>query len=523
MGDDNPLAGGQRLVEIVGFGALNVDYIAGASRLSRRLAEQVSESTARFEWNTEGAVDEATISKAIERLGASSLDASLGGSAWITIFALAQMRVDVQLGYVGVVGRIETPGLSFVRQMDLLSIDRRWVARRPDRMCGTCLSYLEEAERVMLTHPGANFAMADHLRQHGDRIAGYLARAKIVHVTSFLDEATPPLMLEVLTEARRRNPALRISFDPGFDWAEHRSLAVEGILALADLLFVNHREFKALGDYAVGESDEVLAARVLTRCTAGCTVFVTKRYDYIEAFRDSPAGVLAQRFQLRRPTRETALEDATGAGDVFAAAVLASQTSRRLQGELGTLLGLSLARHRTLHDQVRSSVPPYLGGGFLQSAEKLSGPGTRPPAVLLAHDSGAQWEVLRHFLREDCGLTVHSLSQRDLHQGDVSGTLTERLARCGFAVCVLSASRVMSDGERRAGEDVVHQVGIFQGHYGFGRVALLTEEGCAAFSNIAGLIRLNFTPGRIDSTFWELKRMLMREGLLPPGGSRHDR
>ncbi|MEU1075972.1 MULTISPECIES: PfkB family carbohydrate kinase [unclassified Streptomyces] len=520
---DSRLRGGQRLVEIVGFGALNVDYIAGASRLSRRLAEQVSESTARFEWNTEGAADEVTISKAIERLGTSSLDASLGGSAWITIFALAQMRVDVQLGYVGVAGRIETPGLSFVRQMDLLGIDRRWVARRPDRLCGTCLSYLEDAERVMLTHPGANFAMADHLRQHGDRIAGYLAQARIVHVTSFLDEATPPLMLEVLTEARRRNPALRISFDPGFDWAQHRSPAVREILALADLLFVNHREFKALGDYAVGESDEVLAARVLAGCAAGCTVFVTKRYDFVEVFRSSPAGVLAQRFQLRRPTRESALEDATGAGDVFAAAVLAAQTSRRLQVELGTFLGLSLARHRTLHGQLRTSAPPHLDAGFLQSAEKLSGPGSRPPAVLLAHDSGAQWEMLRRFLRDDCSLVVHTLGQDELHGGEVSRLFADRLARCGFAVCVLSATRVMSDGERRAGEDVVHQVGILQGHYGFGRVALLTEEGCAAFSNIAGLIRLDFSPGRIHSTFWELERMLVREGFLPPGGSRHDR
>jgi hypothetical protein len=66
-------------------------------------------------------------------------------------------------------------------------------------------------------------------------------------------------------------------------------------------------------------------------------------------------------------------------------------------------------------------------------------------------------------------------------------------------------------------------VGVFQGHYGFGRVALLTEEGCASFSNIAGLIRLDFAPGRIDSTFWELERTLVREGFLPPGGSRHDR
>lgn len=252
MGPDDSGVCPERSPEIVGFGALNVDLIASASRLSQKMAEQISESTARFEWNIEGPVDEAVITKAIQRLGASSLDASLGGSAWITIFALAQMRVDIRLGYVGVAGRIETPGLSFIRQMDLLGIDRRWVARRSDRLSGMCLSFLDDVERVMLTHPGANFAMAEHLRDNGEAIAAYLARAQVVHVTSFLDKVTPPLMLEVLTAARRLNPLLRISFDPGYDWAEHRTDSIDGILALSDLLFVNHRELKALGDYEPG-------------------------------------------------------------------------------------------------------------------------------------------------------------------------------------------------------------------------------------------------------------------------------
>jgi sugar/nucleoside kinase (ribokinase family) len=504
----------------VGFGALNVDLIASASRLSQRMAERVSESTARFEWNTEGPVDEVTITKAIERLGASSLDASLGGSAWITIFTLAQIRVDIRLGFVGVAGRIETPGLSFIRQMDLLGIDRRWVARRSDRLCGMCLSYLDDVERVMLTHPGANFAMAEHLREFREEIAWYLAGARIVHVTSFLDKATPPLMLEVLADARRLNPALRISFDPGCDWAEHRTEAIRGILALSDLLFVNHREFKALGEYALGESDEILAGRVLELCAPGGTVFVTKRYDLVEVFRSSPAGVLAQRFQLRRPSRETALEDATGAGDVFSAAVLAALLSRRIQVELGSFVGLSLARHRLRHRHLPVAGPPRLGEGFLQSSEQLTGPGTRPTGVLVAHDGGAGWETLRRFLEEDCGLTVHALA-RDVANGDEYARLmSERLGWCGFAVCVLSASRLMAGGGRRASEDVVHQAGIFQGYYGFGRVAILAEEGCEAPSNIGGLIRLDFASGRIDATFLELERMLVREGFLQRGGSR---
>jgi sugar/nucleoside kinase (ribokinase family) len=521
VGLDDNSAGRGRSPEIVGFGALNVDLIASASRLSQRMAERVSESTARFEWNTEGPVDEVVITKAIERLGASSLDASLGGSAWITVFALAQMRVDVRLGFVGVVGRIETPGLSFIRQMDLLGIDRRWVARRSDRLCGMCLSFLDDVERVMLTHPGANFTMADHLREYREEIAEYLAGARIVHVTSFLDEVTPALMLEVLTDARRRNPALLISFDPGCDWAEHCTPDIGGILALSDLLFVNHREFKALGEYELGESDEVLADRVLARCGQGCTVFVTKRYDLVEVFRSSAAGVLAQRFQLRRPGRETAIEDATGAGDVFSASVLAALMSRRIQAELGCFLGLSLARHRMRHRHLPVAGPPLLGNGFLQSPEQLTGPRSRPSGVLVAHDGGAGWETLRRFLREDCGLPVHALARDVVSGGDYARLMRERLVRCGFAVCVLSASRLMAGGGRRASEGVVHQAGIFQGYYGFGRVAILAEEGCEAPSNIGGLIRLDFAPGRIDTVFLELERMLVREGFLR-GGSRHD-
>ncbi|MFD8145375.1 carbohydrate kinase family protein [Streptomyces sp. NPDC059708] len=512
--------------EIVGVGALNVDYIASASRLSARVAGQVTESTARFEWNTEGPVDELAISKAIGRLGTSSLDASLGGSAWLTIFTLAHMRLGLSLGYVGVAGRIETPGLSFVRQMDLLGIDRRWVARKPQRLAGACLSYLEDVERVMLTHPGANFLMAEHLEQYGEQIARYLAGARIVHVTSFLDERTPQALLDVLKRARRLNPALLVSFDPGFAWAENRSDAVDGILMISDLLFVNHREFKALGEYALGESDQVLSQRVLARCRRTCAVFVTKRYDSVEVFRaGQPGAALVERFQLRRPVRETAIEDATGAGDVFSASVIAALASARLHVELGAFLGLSLSRLRAVGTaHAGAGAGPLLGGeGFLQSAEAPSRPGTRSGAVLVAHDEDAEWEALRTFLEDDCRLRVHTLSHPRGDDAPNPQLMREQLGRCAFAICVLSATRVMAAGQRRASESTVHQVGVFQGYYGFGRVAILAEEGCETFSNNAGLIRLDFPPGRISITFVELERMLVREQILAREGHRHDR
>ncbi|GAB3406427.1 hypothetical protein GCM10027569_16910 [Flindersiella endophytica] len=486
------------------------------------MAERVTESTARFEWNREGPVDLQTITAAMQLLGAASLGYSLGGSAWLTIFALAQMGVGVRLGYVGVVGRVEAPGLSFVGQMEELGIDHRWVGERPKWHSGLCLSYIDDTDRVMLIHPGANFEVSGHIYRNLDALAAYLATARYVHVTSFLDHETPGAVLKVLTLAKRLNKLLRVSFDPGFDWSEHPSRAVAGILALADLVFVNYREFKALGRYTPGESDDSIAKKVLARCADGCSIFVTKRYDFVEAFRAVPRGVIAHRFQMRRPMRETELEDATGAGDVFAAAVLASLTSRRLQVELGAVLGLSLARE-TLERQGadRHSALPDLSKGFLRRTERLTGPGEQQSSsVFVMHDENHQRQAVRRFIELDCGLRVCELNSAEVGEEDWPHLMRDYLARCSFAVCLLSSASAAIDGRASVDQNIVHQAGVFQGRYGFGRVALLAEEGCDTFSNIAGLIRLDFPAGQVESTFIELERMLLREGIMRRGGGR---
>jgi sugar/nucleoside kinase (ribokinase family) len=500
--------------EIIGFGALNVDCIASASRLSQRMAERITESTARFEWNRESPVDERTITNAMRNLGAASLSYSLGGSAWLATFALAQMRVGVRLGYVGVVGRVEAPGLSFIGQMEELGIDHRWVGQRPDKLCGICLSYIDDTDRVMLTHPGANFEMFSHIQRNFDGLAAYLASARFVHITSFLDDSTPAEVLKVLIKAKALNPELRLSFDPGFDWAEHPSPEIAGILKLTDLLFVNYREFKALGRYDHGESDDSIARKVLNRCADHCSVFVTKRYDYIETFRIVSEGLLTHRFQLRRPVRETEVEDATGAGDVFAAAVLASLSARRLQVELGAFLGLSLARHKMQRHRTGDQVLPDLSRGFLQQAEILTRTGAGSAGIFIMHDENPQWRKVQRFVGQNCGLPVYELNYLDMAEDNLAEPLQGQLARCSFAVCLLGLSNGAPDRYAPVNQNIIHQIGIFQGRYGFGRVAILSEDGSDTFSNIAGLIRLDFAPGRVDSTFLELERMLRREGLM---------
>ena len=75
----------------------------------------------------------------------------------------------------------------------------------------------------------------------------------------------------------------------------------------------------------------------------------------------------------------------------------------------------------------------------------------------------------------------------------------------------------MADGRARADQNVVYQAGFFQGKYGFGRVALVAEEGCDGFSNIAGIVRLDFRSPQVDATFIDLRGMFQREGLMRVG------
>ena len=507
---------GDRSPEVIGFGALNLDLIASAAKLSTRVVDLVRESTARFEWGSESAVDERVVHQAIERLGTASLDATLGGSAWNVIHALAQMRLGLRLGYVGFVGRVEIPGLSFLRQMDLLGIDRRFVGRDPDAPCGMCLSYIEDGERVLLTHPGANAELADHVERNLEELARYMAGALAIHVTSFLDDRTPDRAVELLQRVKELNPAVAVHLDPGHAWAIAPSPAVQRLLRLTDRLLVNYREFKALGRYSHGEPDESVAAKLIDRCDERTVVVVPKRYDMVEIFRHEGDAIVQQRVaQEPMQDEDAGIEDATGAGDAFAAGLLAAVTSRRLQLELGAFLGMSLVRHRLRHRSTRGHEAfPDLAAGFLQAGEdQIEDQATQPRAVFIAHGVDLQWQLLRQFIEEECHLPVRTYEPGE-PTVDPGVELSGCLERCSFAACVLTARDQMSHGAGRAGQHIIHQAGLFHGRHGFGRVAMLVEEGCELFSNVGGLLRLDFPRGEIDTTFWRLRRMLSREGLL---------
>jgi predicted nucleotide-binding protein len=94
--------------------------------------------------------------------------------------------------------------------------------------------------------------------------------------------------------------------------------------------------------------------------------------------------------------------------------------------------------------------------------------------------------------------------------------LSEMLDNAAIALLVLTAEDEQADGEMVARQNVIHEVGLFQGRLGFTRAIVLLEEGCAQFSNIEGLGQIRFRAGEISSTFEEVRRVMEREGLVDP-------
>jgi hypothetical protein len=58
-----------------------------------------------------------------------------------------------------------------------------------------------------------------------------------------------------------------------------------------------------------------------------------------------------------------------------------------------------------------------------------------------------------------------------------------------------------------------HQRGLFLARVKVEKVALLRQEGIEEFSNLGGLQVIPFPGERIEAAFYELARMLQREGL----------
>jgi sugar/nucleoside kinase (ribokinase family) len=322
-------------LDVVGIGALNVDYIVAAA----------PERGPDVEWGTETLVDADTVTALLAATDPARVTATPGGSALNTMVALAHLGRGLRLGYVGVAGRAPAGAEDLVAHLHRHRIDTAGVRRTDAVLSGVCVAVQERGERTLLTHPGANTLLAEHL---DDDLLGYLSRARVVHVTSLLDPVTPGRLLRLLGALRRAHPEVLISVDPGHVWSVDRSADVLGIVALADVLLVNSRELRALAAAEMVDSTEAVVRKMMALMAWPDPVLLVKAPGGITVARRRHGRV---RTTLHRQVtlRDDQIVDATGAGDVFAAGVLDALVRSRSDLTAGVRLGLALARHGMQH------------------------------------------------------------------------------------------------------------------------------------------------------------------------------
>lgn len=267
-------------LEVIGLGALNMDYLYRVDRIVE---------------DGETVVDEAV--------------STPGGSAANTIYGLA--RLGTGTGFVGAVGD-DTDGKTLIQDFQAAGVETRHIAIKRGFRSGSVLCLTEKVgKRSLYVNPGANSQLT------GDDIdISYLNQAKILHVASFVSDEQFRLTQEVLA---RLNASVKLSFAPGMLYTARGPEALVSILERAHVIFLNQTELQQL----TGEESVTTG---VARLQQGCQIVVVtlgqgetlkrgkvhRAVNAIAYIRDASDECVVERVQIAN------VADTTGAGDAFA-------------------------------------------------------------------------------------------------------------------------------------------------------------------------------------------------------------
>jgi predicted nucleotide-binding protein len=131
--------------------------------------------------------------------------------------------------------------------------------------------------------------------------------------------------------------------------------------------------------------------------------------------------------------------------------------------------------------------------------------------IFIGHGNNQDWRDLKDHLHEKHGFNVITYEIGPRAGTSVKDVLEEMLDESSMAFLVMTAEDIKNDGEVHARENVIHEIGLFQGHLGFERAIILLEDGVKEFSNILGVNQIRFDKGRIRETFGEVLATIKRE------------
>jgi len=174
------------------------------------------------------------------------------------------------------------------------------------------------------------------------------------------------------------------------------------------------------------------------------------------------------------------------------------------------ICGVLLEAWDCLDDAGRAGAFPAVDSRPLRRSPDMS-----RHTIFIGHGRSPAWITLKDLIRDRLGLDWEEFDRSPSAGKTVVQRLSEMLAAADFAFLVLTAEDEQADGRVQARQNVVHELGLFQGRLGFDRAIALIEDGCDEFANLAGLVQIKFPKGNIMAVSEEIRRLL--EDRLPLG------
>lgn len=131
--------------------------------------------------------------------------------------------------------------------------------------------------------------------------------------------------------------------------------------------------------------------------------------------------------------------------------------------------------------------------------------------VFIGHGGSLQWRELKDHLHDMHRIKVEAYEVGPRAGLSVKDVLEDMLTSSSFALLVLTGEDIDDQGELHARENVIHELGLFQGRLGFKRAIVLLERGATEFSNIYGLNQLRFSKDNIKEIFGNVLATIKRE------------
>jgi ribokinase len=290
-------------MEVVVLGGAAVDWVARVEALPRKDSTVLARSCEKFP----------------------------GGSA--ANVAVGVARLGHRVGFVGKLGDDEN-GQLLLQAFEDEGIDTQVLIMERGRTTATCfIAVNDHGDRIIFALPGASL-----VETVTELDLTYVGEGQVLYIG--------PAYVEVATAAAKqaREKGATVFYAPSCAWGAEKLASIRPILESADVLLVSHIEATAL----TGQMPPTETARLLSE--TGPSVVIETLGQHGVLVRVDGRAIQIPAFTV------TGARDTTGAGDAFAAGLVAGFLEG-LDWEASARLGSAVAALKIQHIGARSGLP----------------------------------------------------------------------------------------------------------------------------------------------------------------------